>query len=542
MKKVLAWILSVVMLMMLATSCAPASPSSAEPDTSAASDSETDGTGEVEIENFNPEGYPIVDEKITLSAVVTTGSFYGDFNTMEYFKKLEELTNIKIEFEQVVDKPADFFNLMFASADYRDITFRGLADSDMLGLIEADAIYAIDDYKQYTPILNATMEAYPEGAKICRMGDGIMYGYPQIREEPSNVGIRDQWMINQQWLTELGLDMPETVDDFYNVLKAFKDNAGTGTIPAEVIPWYLSWDAYSNGGQFELYNAFGVWTPGNFSANHYLAVAEDGKTVSFSANDPAIKEPLEFLNKLYAEGLIPPDAFTGANTYEQMVTSETVVVGSFLKYFNTDDTHTIWAPMPPLTSENNPDGMYRRQINGFGRNRSVIYKVNEYPEATVRLLEVMAEPDWTVEAMYGLYGEYLEKDGDSYIQLPFEGNEVYENVPGNMMHLMITPEIGDKIQYSGSQADRADTIENVYSSATMPQERYYPNLVWTAEEIEERTALETDIDAYISQTFARWITEGGIEEEWDSYVAELEQLKINELLAIYQGALDRFNG
>ena len=56
----------------------------------------------------------------------------------------------------------------------------------------------------------------------------------------------------------------------------------------------------------------------------------------------------------------------------------------------------------------------------------------------------------------------------------------------------------------------------------------------------KRKDLETDIKDYISSTFAKWITEGGIDEGWDAYVAQLDKLGINDLLAVYQQAYDRY--
>ena len=274
-----------------------------------------------------------------------------------------------------------------------------------------------------------------------------------------------------------------------------------------------------------------------FSAR--VAVDENMKVINQAIN-PDLKEQIKYLNKLHSEGLIPPDAFTGAETFESIVTSKTPITGSYIKYFNHDETGEIYQPMPPLTSPQNDTPMWRRQVNGYSRNKFVMFKNNPYPEATIRYMDLLAEPDWSVQAMYGMYGEWMDKEGDQIIQRPFVGNEVYDSVPGNNVPFIITPEVADMITYNGSQQTRAEAIENIYEPYVVPQERYIPSVIWTQEEIDERQSYETEINDYISSTISHWIVDGGIDEEWDNYVKQLETLGLPELTEIYQGAVDRF--
>ncbi|MEG1874960.1 MAG: extracellular solute-binding protein [Angelakisella sp.] len=549
MKRTLSLLVAVAMLAATVLSGCGAKPSSASSTAPSASTSAsasasdaTSGSASVtelpKIENFNPTGYPIVNTPITITGIISAGAFYGDFNEMTYFKELEKLTGITIKWDIVTQKPADVYNLMFASQDYRDIACNSINDTLLQGAIDAGDVYPLDEMiNNYAPNWKKFFDGNEYAKKVSVMSDGKLWGFPIVREEPSNVGIRDQWMICTQWLDELKLPMPKTTDDFYNVLKAFKANAGKGTIPTDVIPWYLNFDAYSNGGQFELLNAFGVFTPGN---NRYLSVDESGKVVDQAVN-PAIKEPIKFMNKLYSEGLIPPDAFTGAKSYEATVTSKTPMTGSFTKYFNEDATGKIYQPMPPLTSPQNSTPMYRRQTNGYSRNKTIIFKQNKHPEATVRYFDTIADPDWSVQAMYGMLGEWIDKDGEKYVQRPFEGNEVYANVPGNNLAFLIDPIVSEKLVYSGAQATRNETIKNIYAPAVVPQERYVPSVVWTTEELDARKELEPDYNAYVKKSIAKWITEGGIDAEWDAYLAECERLGGSKIVGIFQGAVDRFN-
>ena len=201
---------------------------------------------------FNPTGYPIVNEKITLKVFMTSGEFYGNANEMTYFKKLEELTNIHLEFEHVTQNSGERVNLLFASQDYPDIMFRGANDRHILNTAAAGDIIPLTELiNKYAPNWKKFFEQYSYGKKVATMPDGEIWSLPIVRMEDSNAGIRDQWMINVKWLRELGLEMPKTTDDFYNVLKSFKENAGKGSIPLEVIPWMFMFNCKSNGDHYE---------------------------------------------------------------------------------------------------------------------------------------------------------------------------------------------------------------------------------------------------------------------------------------------------
>lgn len=488
---------------------------------------------------FNPTGYPIVNEKITLKVFMTSGEFYGNANEMTYFKKLEELTNIHLEFEHVTQNSGERVNLLFASQDYPDIMFRGANDRHILNTAAAGDIIPLTELiNKYAPNWKKFFEQYSYGKKVATMPDGEIWSLPIVRMEDSNAGIRDQWMINVKWLRELGLEMPKTTDDFYNVLKSFKENAGKGSIPQEVIPWMFMYNAYSNGGQYELYNAFGAFTPGK---PHYISVDENGKVV-FSATDPTIKEPIKFLRRLYVEGLIPPEVFTDDSAaYTSKILSNPPIVGTYLRYFNDDPTEEIYDVMPPLQGPHGGKPMYRQQTNAVERNFFTIFTKNPYPEASIRLADTIGEPDWSVQAMYGMYGEWMEKDGDRIIQLPFVGNEAYENVPGNNVAFLLTPEAVEKIEYSGSQAQRDKNVKEVYKPYVVPIERFYPPVVWREDQTAALQDIETDLLEYVNSTIAHWIVDGGIDEEWDEYVRKVESLKLDDLIEIYQEALDVFN-
>ena len=75
-----------------------------------------------------------------------------------------------------------------------------------------------------------------------------------------------------------------------------------------------------------------------------------------------------------------------------------------------------------------------------------------------------------------------------------------------------------------------------------PQDRHYAYITYTDEETEELSILSTEIFNHVQGSIARWITRGGVDEEWDAYLAELDRLNLDRAMEIFQTAYDRFHG
>ena len=66
-----------------------------------------------------------------------------------------------------------------------------------------------------------------------------------------------------------------------------------------------------------------------------------------------------------------------------------------------------------------------------------------------------------------------------------------------------------------------------------------PSLKFTTEEREELSLIWTDVTSYADTSFADWFINGGVDEAWDSYCAEFENMGLSRALEIYQAAYDR---
>jgi putative aldouronate transport system substrate-binding protein len=73
--------------------------------------------------------------------------------------------------------------------------------------------------------------------------------------------------------------------------------------------------------------------------------------------------------------------------------------------------------------------------------------------------------------------------------------------------------------------------------------KYIPStLLWTEEQSIRRSELDPELSNLIRNRYATWIVEGGIDREWDDYLATLEKLGIDEYVGIYQTSYDHWAG
>lgn len=502
----------------------------------------TDESGvEMIDENTYLTGDKVVKEQITLNVAVSSGATTGDLNTLTWVKQLEEDTNIDLDINHMnTGDTKEQVALMFNTQDYPDIFFGGPTDQQIAECIEAGVIYPLDDLiEKYAPNWKKYLDDNPYVRKLITASDGHIYSLPCVRDEVVQNGIRDQWLINKTWLDELGLPIPSTDKEFVETMQAFKDNAGKGSIPEGVIPYYFRYN-YFIGSQLDFYAAYGVIVPGDQDTT-YISVNEDGKTVEYNFTDEAIKAPVKTLHEMYQKGLIPGAVFTDDwNEYLNKTRTTPAYIGSFHSFHNPDpDTYVA---MPPLEVEGVDNGYIRSQLNQYQRNYFTIFKNNPYPEASIRLADVIADPDRSITGFYGTFGEYMEKNEDgTYLQLPQEADsQMKENCPGNCIPLLITAEMGDKITYDGALKVRQDAVE-MYKPYILPTERLYPRLTVPQEQQAEFYELQNFINDLTSQQFAIWITEGGIDEGWDTYLNNLEQANLSRYLELAQTFYDDFN-
>lgn len=261
---------------------------------------------------FNEPGQlPIVNEPVTLT-VFAPANPDGSWEDNEMVKELEETTGIHLEWQTCAasDNVQEKLSTMFASGDLPDIILTGVGSSNRYdkateqALGEQGLILPLNDYLDTVSVGYKQALDEIEGMRdYITTPNGNIYSLPNV-DGSLHVQYNMKLWINTQWLDNLGLEMPTTTEEFYQVMKAFKeqDANGNGDLNDE-IP--LSTVTSGAGTQIDgfLMNPFQLTSETN---KLYL---DNGK-VTFAPVQEGYKEGLKYLKQLYSEGLLNPESFT----------------------------------------------------------------------------------------------------------------------------------------------------------------------------------------------------------------------------------------
>ena len=116
---------------------------------------------------------------------------------------------------------------------------------------------------------------------------------------------------------------------------------------------------------------------------------------------------------------------------------------------------------------------------------------------------------------------------------------IHDYSPGVNSLGAVTMEIASKLELNANLQERKE-LDAFYAPYNVPADEIFPSVFFSMDEVEQISALETDIKAYVDQCYANWIVNGGIEAEWDGYLKKLDQMHVQDYIEIYQKAYDRY--
>ncbi|MCR4821656.1 MAG: extracellular solute-binding protein [Treponema sp.] len=163
-------------------------------------------------------------------------------------------------------------------------------------LVKENYVARVDSLFPMMPERTAKM--YDETARSSSSFDGVTYGLSQSGSIDRNEGV----LIRKDWLDKLGLEVPVTLNDYYNVMRAFTydDPDGDGLDNTYGYGAYIDIRAIEEGLGCRFapfFGAFGV--EGTYNGSK--------KNPGLNVRKPAYKEALEYLHSLSEAGLLDPN-------------------------------------------------------------------------------------------------------------------------------------------------------------------------------------------------------------------------------------------
>lgn len=187
--------------------------------------------------NINLDGYkPIVNEKTTISMVFKDSASNTTAQEEKWFwKYADKYLNIDFETEGIIDASSERLNLLFGSNELPDVLWGFNFSTDQLtmyGQVEGQFM-ALEDYitPELTPALYALKQEHPEVFAAATAPDGHLYTIPNLNY--TDTQFSTVCMIRQDWLEQVGMKSPVTLDQLVEMLYAFKEKAlaGEKTVP-----------------------------------------------------------------------------------------------------------------------------------------------------------------------------------------------------------------------------------------------------------------------------------------------------------------------
>lgn len=352
--------------------------------------------------------------------------------------------------------------------------------------------------------------------------------------------------INKVWLDKLGLKVPATFDEYYTVLKAFKERDPNGNGKADEIP--LSFVGRDQGAQYDIYSLFAGFGM-NDNGDHIMV---GNKKVYFTANSPEYRSALTYFNKLYKEGLIDPEAFThDVKQYSAKGMGPDVLFGSFMDYFDenavgNDRAKNMYTTLPPMKGPTGKQGWNFDPNALLARDNFAITNKAKNPEVLMRWADECYDLDMSFALYYGAWGINIRRDGDRIIQEPppagMSADEFrYTHAPVNSLPFVIYEADFKKVGLGENYLRKYDRLD-IYRKYFPAIEEVYPRMYMLPEEENELAIIRTDIKDYVTQMRAKFIVGSeSIDSGWNNYLQQLNQMGLARYIEIHQKALDRYN-
>jgi putative aldouronate transport system substrate-binding protein len=493
---------------------------------------------------FNETGFPIVNEPLTLRVISGKHSATKDYPDLPVFQDLEKKTGIKINWEYTGPDWGTNKPLVLASGDLPDLFISSLDENDITGnpgmFLDLEPLI-----EKYGDNIKDMFTDDPNMKKFARAYDGTIYGLPmKMPRRPETYTV---WSINQNWLDKLNLKMPTTTEEFYTVLKAFKERDPNGNGIADEIPW-SPMGFGENPGLMNMFAPFGVV---DSMRDLWLSVT-NGK-VQYIAAQQGFKDAIIYLRRLYVEGLLDQDVFSNtdwgvwmAKTNPPAGSPEIVgVSGTWARDINWGEERSqYYTVVPPLKGPTGFQAWIRNtEYVQSAKNRAVIPSSSKNPEIIMRWLDCLYDPLTSLRTYYGTPAVQDNGDGTYDIILPpaDSGIDTDTWIWGNAWG-DLGPQYGGIIEKKirndylfGRQYNDKLTYVPYYKE-------YFPMAAQTPEETDELAILRTDIHGPTQQQAATWIVNGGVEQEYDAFIRQLNNMGLPRMVEIYQGIYDRYMG
>ncbi len=449
-----------------------------------------------------------------------------------------ERTGINLEFEHFhPDNQETNFTLIVASGDYPDVmsgvgnSYSSGADAAIADGVFLDHTDLIEEYApNYWSIITSDQSVWDA---VTTSGNQIVGFYSLYSSAMMN---DSGTLIRQDFLDAVGMDMPTTTSELYDVLVAFRDQLGVTD------GLFIQADGTS---EF-IMSAFGI------GVGYYL----DGDTVKYGPIQDEYKEYLTYLNQLYTEGLLYADfpfygeqrMFTDRGMIGEgsvaIFASETAEMVSLADF--SDDENFLLVAISSLVNEET--GIATITEGAPSRADDIRWSITtgcEDPELLVQMIDYLYTEEGALLANYGIEGEtfYYDDNGDPLLtDLVVNNPDGLDYRTAMFLNLMDTgPFMINENRGTQDYTEAQLVSRSVWNADTNDYSGVIPDkAALSQEENEELANYSADMETYMDEWVVKFITGDTSLDEFDTYIEGMLSLGAETCVALYQQAYDRY--
>ena len=403
--------------------------------------------------------------------------------------------------------------------------------------VEEDMIYDLTELiPEYAVNYQGLMDGNPTFRDEVTTADGRVVGFSIYSRDNTRLYISGP-EVRKDWLDKLELEIPETLDEYHDMLLAFKTELNVET------PMWIHYSGIIRDNQ--LTRAFDI--------NGTQKLLVDGEIRS-SLQEPGFLEYLTMMNQWHSEGLFAKDFFSDVSQEEpELAVVANDTYGLFYQYAAEYPELKSYASDPDfeiqaITDAVKNKGDKLRISNGLKSEATPEGNYNvttacDDVELALKWLDFLYSPDGWLLANYGTEGESFTYDADG---VPHWTELITASeYPGFVAKSMYTMLQGNFLMHAAREFDgyTEDMIEASDIWASVEADGDYLNMPsWvtlSADVSAEILPLESDIDTYVDECLVKFIVgDLNLTTDYEAFQAKLLEMHMDTVLEAHQAAYE----
>ena len=388
-------------------------------------------------------------------------------------------------------------------------------------------------------------EVYP-GYPLVKTADDKMYWFSNLhimtyQDEPCPSGLTI--LVRQDWLDKLNIPTPTTAEEFTEMMREFRNQDVNESGAADEI-FDLPVSTFANG--VAQWFGLGCYTVSADPANRQIVSPwyQDG-----------IQDYFRYVQSLVQEGIVDA-SLIGSNDLSVQRKAENKTAAQFnyatAGWLDAEVQNVEGVDYEPLMPLQAVDGIVPAMVTEPAElvwEKFAITRNCTDVEGAIKLFDMVYTEDYATLISWGVEGQGYEYQDGVKVNLPLgttEEQAAAKNTTGSTLWGTVLPRVQMRTWDSELITGNFSDTKKEFSLEAITYEPYvtlYTDnylAMPTDEETETINQLTTALETYSTELCTKLCLGQASLDDWDTYMAEFEELGLQQLIDIQQARMDRF--